>query len=121
MSTRCLTIFKNELGEEICVLYRHSDGDPSGHGKELKEFLNGYGTTKKPTGAFNGMGCLAAQVVAHFKKGVGNFYLYPPGTRGFDEEYIYTIRCTKKGRILLKVSEADGEYSDSRNQLIREV
>jgi hypothetical protein len=37
------------------------------------------------------MSCLAAQVVAHFKTEIGSFYLYPSGTRGMDEEYIYIL------------------------------
>lgn len=37
------------------------------------------------------MGCLAAQVVAHFKTKVGGFYLYPPKTHDIGEEFIYTV------------------------------
>lgn len=95
MGTRCLTIFKEEDGTEIAVLYRQFDGSPDGHGKELKEFLadrpivDGY--NESTTHGFNGMGCLAAQVVAHFKDGIGKFYLYPAGTRNCGEEYTYTV------------------------------
>ncbi|MEP6789506.1 MAG: hypothetical protein ABJB40_13790 [Acidobacteriota bacterium] len=96
MGTRSLTVVLNEEGDEICVLYRQMDGYPTGHGTDLKEFLdgmsvvNGYGSST-PKGAANGMGCLAAQIIAHFKDGIGNFYLYPAGTRDCGEEYIYTI------------------------------
>ena len=96
MGTRCLTVFKEEDGTEIAVLYRQMDGYPDGHGKELADFLegktiiNGYSGESLGT-AFNGMHCLAAAVVAHFKDGIGSFYLYPAGTRGMDEEYIYTV------------------------------
>ena len=54
-----------------------------GHGVELAEFLNrgrlvnGLGGKDNGT-VFNGMGCLAAQLVAHFKTEVGNFYLHAP-------------------------------------------
>ena len=37
------------------------------------------------------MGCLAGQLISHFKKDIGGFYLYPSGTRDCGEEYIYTI------------------------------
>jgi hypothetical protein len=37
------------------------------------------------------MSCLAATTVAHFKKCVGGFYLYPAGTRGLLEDFIYTV------------------------------
>jgi hypothetical protein len=94
MGTRCLTKFIEE-GKEICVLYRQFDGYPEGHGKELAEFLknmpivNGYGddTIKQA----NGMGCLAAQVVAHFKTKVGGFYLYPAKTSDIGEEFVYSV------------------------------
>ena len=95
MSTRCLTVFKNSGGKEIAVLYRHMDGYPEGHGKELRKFLKGkpitngirYGEKE----GFNGMECLTASVVSHFKEGIGQFYLYPAGTRDIGEEYIYTV------------------------------
>ena len=130
MGTRCLTVFKDEEGKEICVLYRQFDGYPDGHGKELKEFLankaviNGYGDEDVKKGNFNGMGCLAAQVIAHFKKGIGGFYLYPAGTRGEGEEWVYVVSLTKKGRIKIKQYEADGwrnEYTEEVNKRIQEV
>jgi hypothetical protein len=94
MGTRSITKFIEE-GKEICVLYRQFDGYPEGHGKELAEFLqnmpivNGYGddTIKQA----NGVGCLAAQVVSHFKTKVGGFYLYPPKTHDIGEEFIYSV------------------------------
>ncbi len=97
MGTRCLTVFKEEDGTEIAVLYRQHDGYPDGHGKDLADFLDGKvivngisGDNTKDT-AFNGMPCLAASVVAHFKDDIGSFYLYPAGTRDMGEDYIYTI------------------------------
>jgi hypothetical protein len=99
MGTRCLTVFHYEKSdEEIAVLYRQMDGYPDGHGKELAEFLTGGvmvngipcgGDTSK---MFNGMECLAAQVVAHFKEGVGMFYLMPAGARDVWEDFIYHVR-----------------------------
>ena len=40
--------------------------------------------------AFNGMGCLAAALVAHFKTEIGNFYLLPTDTT-MDYEYNYIV------------------------------
>ncbi len=95
MGTRCLTVFKDDDGEEICVLYRQFDGYvEGGHGEELVNFLknkrivNGFDTKET---AFNGMGCLAAAVVAHFKTDIGNFYLHPAGTRDIGEDYFYIV------------------------------
>jgi len=81
MGTRCLT-YVYEGKTPLMCLYRQFDGYPSGHGAELAEFLNkievGNGISGKPEmGEFaNGMGCLAAQLVAHFKKSVGGFYIH---------------------------------------------
>ena len=98
MGTRCLTRFIDEqTGEDICVLYRQFDGYIEGHGRELVSFLadrrvvNGYTATDKAKGWFNGMSCLSASVVAHFKEKIGDFYLYPSGTKDVGEEYTYTI------------------------------
>lgn len=42
MGTRSLTVVLNGKGEEIITLYRQYDGYPSGHGQELKRFLQDY-------------------------------------------------------------------------------
>lgn len=80
MGTRCLT-FVYDGDTPVINMYRQFDGYPSGHGFELAEFLegfkivNGYGEVKPKLA--NGMGCLAAQMIAHFKKSVGGFYIHP--------------------------------------------
>jgi hypothetical protein len=97
MSTRSLTIIKAEH-EEIVVMYRQSDGYPEGHGQDLAKFLtgirltNGISLANKGRTA-NGMSCLAAQIVLHFKTdfGVGGIYLYKAGTRGCGENYHYEV------------------------------
>ncbi len=96
MGTRSLTVFMDDE-TELCVMYRQFDGYPDGHGKELAEFLtgitmvNGINETKGERLA-NGMGCLAAQVIGHFKDGkVGGFYIYPANSRDCGEEYIYFV------------------------------
>ena len=81
MGTRSLTYVYEDNTPIICM-YRQYDGYMSGHGQELAEFLapftvvNGLGMGDN-AGIANGMGCLAAQLVAHFKVGAGQFYLYP--------------------------------------------
>ncbi|NDC87148.1 MAG: hypothetical protein EB088_16300 [Betaproteobacteria bacterium] len=81
MGTRSLTYVYEGKHPVVC-LYRQYDGYPSGHGAELAEFLDGYdivnGFGQKREKLANGMGCLAAQMVAHFKTEVGNFYLHAP-------------------------------------------
>jgi hypothetical protein len=80
MGTRSLTYVYNDKTPVVCM-YRQFDGYPSGHGSELAHFLNGfeivngYGVVKPKLA--NGMSCLAAQMIAFFKVGVGGFYLEP--------------------------------------------
>lgn len=86
MGTRSLTYVyggDRETKPLVC-LYRQYDGYPSGHGQELIDFLkpiklvNGLGLNSDGKKLANGMGCLAAQLVAHFKDGPGQFYLHEP-------------------------------------------
>lgn len=94
MGTRSLTFVYDGRAKVMC-LYRQFDGYPSGHGSDLAKFLesgtlvNGYSTKGAPQ--FNGMGCLAAQLVAKLKDGVGNFYLYPTSTKDAGQEYEYHV------------------------------
>lgn len=118
MGTRSLTVVKETLkAKDTIVLYRQFDGYPTGHGAELKAFLeplklvNGLGRDSRNVA--NGMSCLAAQLVMHFKGNqnkdnplrqaddiAGGFYLYPSGTRDAGEEFIYTL-YEVKGTIYL--------------------
>ena len=86
MGTRSLTYVFSTNQEEaapLVCMYRQYDGYLAGHGLELAEFLkpfkivNGLGAST-PDKVANGMGCLAAQMVSHFKgDGPGQFYLHP--------------------------------------------
>ena len=102
MGTRSLTTFvetyKDNSGKkvknEIVTMYRQYDGYMEGHGKDLADFLaggelvNGIGMDDKVV--FNGMGCLSAQVVAHFKDGAGGFYLQR-ANKNSGENYRYKV------------------------------
>ena len=101
MGTRALT-FVYDGDKPIANLYRQYDGYPTGHGAELAQFLSEFhitngissGETRRTA---NGMGCLAAQVVAHFKDSVGGFYIHSVDSTecGQDYEYhVYTGECT---------------------------
>jgi len=100
MGTRSLTQVY-EHGEPVVCMYRQLDGYPTGHGAELAEFLNQFdaitngiavGETRKTA---NGMGCLAAQLIGHFKTEAGGFYLYPVNSEDVGEEYDYHIHEDK--------------------------
>ena len=109
MGTRSLTrVIKRQSGldfaeghkhpEKACVnMYRHYDGYPKGHGIELAEFLrdfrvvNGLGS-KDEAKIANGYGCLAAFMVAHFKKESGQIYLYECNDdQDSWQDYTYTV------------------------------
>jgi hypothetical protein len=76
------------------TLYRRWGGYPECHGQELCDFLTGFQITASrvdQSGKWaNGAGCLAAQIVAHFKEGCGDFYLLPLTEFG-EYEWAYHI------------------------------
>lgn len=112
MGTRSLTRILDDADREIICLYRQYDGYPSGMGQDLVDFLlpillvNGLSLVEERPVA-NGMGCLAAQLVAHFKEEPGGIYLFPPGTTDVGEEYVYTIR--DKGGFHIRAYNVWGE------------
>jgi hypothetical protein len=115
MGTRSLTFVYNHTRRVVCM-YRQFDGYPSGHGRELAEFLAGFdavvnglrvGETRKVA---NGMGCLAAQLVANFKVSSGGFYLYPTDTSDVGEEYEYHVYADK---VVVKDGLGETLFSES--------
>lgn len=103
MGTRSLTFIYEgtpDTHEPLVCFYRQMDGYIEGHGKELGEFLtgvklvNGYGGDDKAGTHANGPGCLAAQIVAHFKNaaGIGGIYIQRFAERqDVSQEYEYRI------------------------------
>lgn len=103
MGTRSTTVVIETGGEKEQILlnmYRQFDGYLSGHGKELYEFLfpitmcNGLPCGDKGAKFANGAGCLAAQLVAHFKVGAGGIYIDSPTKKAAIgvHDYTYVIR-----------------------------
>lgn len=95
MGTRSLTFVYEDDGTAIINLYRQFDGYPEGHGRDLVGFLynkrlvNGLGRDTK--NVFNGMSCLAASLVAHFKTEAGGIYLHPTTSLDCGQDYEYHI------------------------------
>jgi hypothetical protein len=88
MGTRSLTFiyedsFPGESTPKLVNMYRQYDGYPTGHGAELAEFLLKT--------EHNGMSCLAASMIAHFKQSIGGFYIYPTNSTDCGQEYEYHI------------------------------
>jgi len=107
MGTRSTTKFIAADGTTLCALYRQWDGYPSGHGKELAEFIAGIRRSDGlgPAGTANGIQCLAAQVIAHFKTQPGDFYIVPPDQI---EEWSYQVRENPNGDWRLMVQDDAG-------------
>jgi hypothetical protein len=122
MGTRSTTTF-NKIDEwedskgqkhketiHLVTCYKQFDGYPSGYGLELANFLasgvlvNGFGDSKILQ--FNGMGCLAAQVIALFKDGVGGYYIEPEGCSL--EQFNYTV-YNKGDKVFLRCEDYDNE------------
>ncbi len=103
MGTRSLTFVyeeskSGEKPEAIINMYRQYDGYPTGHGAELAEFIsagrlvNGLALTKTAEEfVFNGMGCLAASLIANFKQTPGGFYIHPVSQKDCGQDYEYHI------------------------------
>lgn len=107
METRSLTYVYDDDVALVCM-YRQFDGYPSGHGAELAEFLASgkmvNGLSGDDTKVFKGMCCLAAQMVAHFKKEPGGIYLVAPAPGAeHGQEYEYHIRL--EDQIKVKVMD----------------
>ncbi len=98
MSTRSLTHVHDDDGQTILTLYKQHDGYPSGWGKDLAKFLTGFHIVNglrcgldAPKKIANGMGCLAAQLVAAVKDEPGQFYIYRADASDCGEEYVYHV------------------------------
>ena len=112
MSTHSLTFVKDDTNRVLMNMYRQCDGYPSGIGTELYEFLKDFKVVNglsfcddsDSSKVANGAGCLAAQIVAHFKGGPGGVYLHHPSSKDCDQEYEYHITADLSG-ITVKVVE----------------
>jgi hypothetical protein len=99
--TRVIETWKDDDGKQkqemLVTMYRQFDGYPEGHGQELAEFLNsgkvvnGLGMDEKQR-VFNGAGCMAAQMISHFKgDSAGGIYIYPNSTKDAWQNYEYHV------------------------------
>lgn len=83
MGTRALTrIFDDNIptSRPLLTLYRQMDGYPDGHGADLRHICRGVTIVNgmcsdDPIPSANGMGCLAAQIVAALKTERGGHYV----------------------------------------------
>jgi len=104
MGTRSTTTILDEKGNRLLCIYQQYDGYiQGGVGEKLIRLLedrvvvNGYTMEDKERRNFNGMSCLAAEVVAHFKDGIGGAYIQSLD-EGYVGSYDYTISCVGDGK-----------------------
>ena len=118
MGTRSLTHVKDKKGKTIVTIYCQFDGYPEGMGQDLLNFIkggqvvNGFGMGAEFGQVFNGIEDFAAQLVTHLKGDqVGNVYLYPPNSKDCWEDYVYTIKPDKSGKLQITCVEVGwGEH-----------
>ena len=85
----------SEIPDKTVVeIYHHWDGYPEGLGVKLASYLddksivNGLGGKDNEDIVFNGIGCMAASIVAQLKDGPGNVYIEDRGSHAWiDYEY----------------------------------
>lgn len=111
MGTRSvITVYENE--QALLSMYGQYDGYPEGVGLSLAQFLDSgqliNGFTSGDEGNFNGAGCLAAQLVCHFKKDVGGFYIVPVGETESFNYHVYVSRKENGSYNKIKVVIDDG-------------
>ena len=104
MATRAMiSIVKREEGvsfseipnRTIVDIYHHWDGYPEGLGVTLgwylsgRKIVNGISSDMNEDLVNNGMGCLAASLVAHLKDGPGNVYIEGRDQHGWIDYHYY--------------------------------
>jgi hypothetical protein len=113
MGTRSLTIVMDG-NDELVRIYRQMDGYPEDHGVDLArlcdlQIVNGLGVDPKKVA--NGMGCLAAQIIAGLKDGPGGIYLEKCGGEINDWcEYVYIVRGVEGHQPVIDCSTQPGPW-----------
>jgi len=88
-------------------MFRFDCGEPECHGQELAVFLKNTvlagNPPEFPKKFANGVECLAAQMVAHFKDGPGSVYLTDDWRTDIDYEYLVVV--DEDGTIEMRVHD----------------
>ena len=92
--------FSEKPDKTIVDIYHHWDGYPEGLGVTLASYLDGKTVTnglgRDNDNLFNGMGCLAASLVAELKDGPGDVYIEPRESHGWIDYQYYIWGDTYK-------------------------
>lgn len=114
----------------LVSIYRQYDGYPDGLGQEVADFaasmtvVNGI-SGGKPKNQANGMGCFAAQLIAHLKDGVGNVYIRNTEPQSHGEEFVYNVSWNDKAIVIealggcMTAFGCAGDDADEMSQLYK--
>ena len=137
--------FSEEPNQTIVDIYHHWDGYPEGLGVTLASYLddkkvtnglsgrkivNGISSAMNKDLVNNGMGCLAASLVAYLKDGPGNVYIESRNQHGWID-YYYVVwgdtdkeiwisifdegECIFVGKPDKLIEKYDGQFHDFTN------
>ena len=132
MATRAMiSIAKREEGVSFSIepyktivdIYHHWDGYPEGLGVTLASYLKDKKITnglsdRNDYSVFNGMGCLAASLVAELKEGPGDVYIEPRNSHGWIEYQYYIWGDTYKDIWISIFDEGDCIFVGKPQQLL---
>ena len=103
--------FSEKPDKYMVSIYNHYDGYPEGLGLKLANYLEGTkivnGLGKNNEDVFNGLGCLAASLIAELKDGPGNLYIEDPNRKSGGIEYEYYIWGDYHKDIWISIFEYD--------------
>ena len=96
IATREEGVSFSEKPEKVMVsIYNHYDGYPEGLGVKLASYLDGWrivnGMGREDDTLFNGLGCMAASIIAELKDGPGNVYMEDPNKPHTWIDYEYYV------------------------------
>ena len=107
--------FSETPNKTIVDIYHHYDGYPEGLGVTLASYLNDKKITNGLGGRedrnyydyFNGLGCLAASLVADLKDGPGNVYIEDPERKHSWLDYEYFVWGDDSKSIWISIFDGD--------------
>ena len=107
--------FSEKPDKTIVDIYHHYDGYPEGLGVTLASYLNDKKITNGLGGRedrnyydyFNGLGCLAASLVAELKDGPGNVYIEDPECKHGWLDYEYFVWGDDSKSIWISIFDGD--------------
>ena len=103
--------FSEKPDKYMVSIYQHFDGYPEGLGVTLASYLNGKKIVNGLGGnrgdVFNGLGCMAASIIAELKEEAGNIYIEDPERPSGWIDYEYYIWGNDHKDIWISIFDGD--------------